>query len=116
MPPSCFSEHTAPLSSRGHHHALLMATSLLEVFPLQTVCIRQWVYSNNQKGSAGTPHSPDESSYCPLATPGSPPPGAIAGSCWACRVIPTGKIGLPIPSNISALPVYHAAIAEMMNP
>ncbi len=61
---SCFSEHTAPLSSRGHPHALLMATSLLEVFPPQTVCIRQWPCSN-KKGSAGTPHSRKASAIVP---------------------------------------------------
>jgi hypothetical protein len=68
-----------------------------------------------QKGECGNAALPKSFRYCPLATPGSPPPGAIAGSCWACRVIPTGKIGLPIPSNISALAVYQAAMAEMMN-
>lgn len=60
--------------------------------------------------------TPETFRYCPFATPGSPPPGATAGSCWACLVMPTGRNGLPIPSNISALPVYQAAIAEMMNP
>ena len=69
-----------------------------------------------QKGECGVPALPKSfRRYCPLATPGSPPPGATAGSCWACEVIPTGKIGLPIPSNISALAVYQVAMAEMMN-
>jgi hypothetical protein len=55
-------------------------------------------------------------SYCPFATPGSPSPGAIDGAFRACKVVPTGKTGLPeAASNISALAVYQAQIAETIN-
>ncbi len=55
-------------------------------------------------------------SYCPFATPGSPSPGASVGAFWACKVVPTGKTDLPdAASNISALAMYQAQIADMIN-
>ena len=54
--------------------------------------------------------------HCPFATPGSPSPGATDGALRARPVIPTGKTAFAqAPSNINALAVYQAQIAETMN-
>ncbi len=59
---------------------------------------------------------PGSSYYCPCLTPGSPTPLLTSGASWAFSVMPTGRTGLPAtPSNIRALAVYQAQIAETMN-